>query len=379
MNLRGSTEGVVQHRGRVGWALFMIAALATAPWLTPAGAGAATLPVQRPQSSSHSVVYEGTDGPGAGKHIVLIAGDHEYRSEEILPAMARILARKLGFKCSVFFTLDAEGFIEPGSSNISGLEALETADLMIMAIRFQDFPAVEMQHIVNYVDRGGPVMGLRTSTHAFRIEGGRFAKYSWDYEGAEYERGFGRQVLGETWVGHYGTNHEQSSHILPQPDHAAHPIFRGVSAMHVQSGGYQAYPIDGSVVLAVGQVLNGMGPDDPPDPDKEQLPVVWTRTYETAQGEHARVFTTTHGASEDFLNDGFRRMLINAALWTVGLEDSISANTDVSLVGPYNPVVFGFDAYRRGVRPADLAGWNTPIMSADKPTRDDPSPGDQSP
>ncbi len=355
------------HAGRIP-VIVMTAALAAAVGAPPTAA-AATLSHRARQDNPHLVTYKGTEGPGTGKHIVLIAGDHEYRSEEILPAMGRILARHLGFECSVFFTLDDEGFIEPGSSNITGLEALETADLLIVGLRFQDFPADEMQHIVNYIDRGGPVLGIRTSTHAFRIEDGRFARYSWDYAGDDYVNGFGRQILGETWVGHYGTNHEQSSRILPREDQAGHPILRGVHDMHVQSGGYKADPMPGSVVLAVGQVLNGMGPDDPPDPEKTLMPVAWTRTYEAANGEHARVFTTTHGASEDFLNAGFRRMLVNAALWTVGLEDSIRADNDVSLVGPYNPVMFSFDGYRRSVRPADMAGWDTPIMSPDKPTR----------
>lgn len=328
---------------------------------------------------SSSVVFEGTDGPGAGKHIVLIAGDHEYRSEEILPALGRILARRLGFKVSVFFTLDTAGFIEPGSSNLGGLEALKTADLLIVGLRFQDFPAEQMQHIVDYLDRGGPVLGLRTSTHAFQIKSGPFAKYSWNYQGADYPSGFGEQVLGETWVGHYGTNHEQSSRILPRADRAAHPIFRGVHDIHVQSGGYQAYPLDGSDVLALGQVLNGMEPAAPPDPSKEQLPVVWTRTYQGANGQPGRVFTTTHGASEDLLNPGFRRMLVNATLWALGMEDVITPNLDVSFVGPYHPVTFSFGGYRRGVRPSDLAGWDTPILSPDRPTRDSSSQhsGDQ--
>jgi hypothetical protein len=326
------------------------------------------------QSDPYRVVYEGIAGPGVGKHIVLIAGDHEYRSEEILPAMARVLAQRLGFKCSVFFTLDDEGFIEPGSSNIAGLEALATADLMIVGLRFQDFPADQMQHIVDYLDRGGPVIGIRTSTHAFQIADGPFVKYTSVYEGEEYEGGFGRQVLGETWVGHYGRNHEQSSRVVPVEQQAAHAIFRGVRDMHAVSGGYRADPMPDSVILARGQVLDGMTADAPPDPDKELLPVAWTRTYAAADGTPARVFTTTHGASEDLLNPGFRRMLINAALWAVGSEDAITADLDVSLVGPYHPVTFGFDAYRRGVRPADLAGWDTPIMSPDKPTRDVPSP-----
>ena len=102
---------------------------------------------------------------------MFLAGDHEYRSEETLPALARILAKHYGFTCSVFFTTDPKtGFIEPGSSNIAGLEALKTADLFVIFLRFQDFPDAEMAHIVDYVNRGGPVMGLRTATHAFQIE-----------------------------------------------------------------------------------------------------------------------------------------------------------------------------------------------------------------
>jgi type 1 glutamine amidotransferase len=324
------------------------------------------------QDNPHLVRYQGTEGPGLGKHIVLIAGDHEYRSEEILPAMGRLLAKRFGFTCSVFFTLDDLGFIKPGSSDMAGLKALATADLLILGLRFQDFPTEEMRHIVNYLDRGGPVLGIRTSTHAFRIPEGPYARFSWDYPGDEYKDGFGRQILGETWVGHYGTNHQQSSRILPLEEQASHPILRGVHDVHVQSGGYVADPIAGSIVIAVGQVLNGMRPDDPPDPSKELMPVVWTRTYQASNGARGRVFTTTHGASEDFLNEGFRRLLVNGALWALSMENLIDPDLDVSLVGPYNPVPFSFDGYRRGVRPSDLAGWDTPIMSSDKATRDVP-------
>jgi type 1 glutamine amidotransferase len=331
-------------------------------------------PAAAQEANPHLVVYEGTEGPGVGKHIVLIAGDHEYRSEEILPAMARILARRLGFKASVFFTLDDGGFIEPGSSKMAGLEALRTADLMIMGLRFQDFPAEEMQHIVDYVERGGPVLGIRTSTHAFQIREGPHLQYTWNYDGPEYELGFGRQVLGETWAGHYGTNHEQSSRVLPREEEADHPVLRGVGDMHVQSGGYEADPMPGSLVLAVGQILNGMAADAPPDPAKELMPVVWTRTYEGGNGTRGRVFTTTHGASEDFLNDGFRRLLINGALWALEMERDITPAIDVSFVGPYNPVTFSFGGYRRGVRPADMAGWDSPIMNSAKPTSEGNSP-----
>jgi hypothetical protein len=312
----------------------------------------------------HLVVYKGDAGPGAGKHIVFLAGDHEYRSEEALPALARILARRYGFTCSVFFTTDPKtGFIEPGSSHIQGLEALRTADLMVVYLRFQDFPDAEMRHVVDYLDRGGPVLGLRTATHAFQIKrpDAPFLKYTWRGGDDNYPGGFGRQILGETWVSHYGTNHKQSSAVVIEPAQASHPILRGVKDMWVESGGYTADPIAGSVVLARGRVLNGMTPDSPPAPDKKELPVVWTRTYRGVSGREGRVFTTTHGASEDLRNEGFRRMLVNAALWAVGLESAIQPANDVALVGPYNPSTYSFGGFVKGLKPADMAGWDTPI------------------
>jgi len=323
-------------------------------------------------ANPHRVVYEGTAGPGKGKHIVLLAGDHEYRGEETLPALGRILARRYGFKCSVFFTTDPKtGHIKPGSSHIAGLDALKTADLLIVFLRFQDFPDDEMQHVVDYLERGGPVLGLRTSTHAFRIRGkdDRFRKYSTGYSGKDFTGGFGRQILGETWVGHYGRNHRQSSRLLLQKEAADHPILRGVKNVHVQSGGYKAYPIKGSTVLAKGQILDGMQPDSPPAKGKEQLAVAWVRRYTAESGKSGRVFCTTHGASEDLLNEGFRRMLVNAALWCAGLEKSIKPDGNVEFVGPYRPSTFRFGGYVKGVKPSDLAGWDSPIMPTRKRER----------
>jgi hypothetical protein len=311
----------------------------------------------------HLITYEGSQGPGRGKNIVFLAGDHEYRSEESLPALARIMARHYGFTSRVFLTIDPKtGFIEPGSSNISGLEALRNADLLVIFLRFQDFPDDQMQQIVDYLDRGGPVVGFRTATHAFQIKrpDAKFLKYTWNNpEG--YTGGFGRQILGETWVSHYGTNHKQSSRLVLQPNEADHPILRGVKDVWVQSGGYTANPIDGSHVLAIGQILDGMTPDSPPAKDKKELPVAWYRTYQSASGKAGRVFTTTHGASEDLLNDGFRRMAVNAMFWAAGMESSIRPDSDISFVGPYKPTTFSFGGFVKETKPSDLAGWTSPI------------------
>ena len=77
------------------------------------------------------LVLKGAEGPGKGKHVVLVSGDEEYRSEEALPQLAKILARHHGFDCTVLFAIDDDGVITPTrTDHIAGLEALRTADLM---------------------------------------------------------------------------------------------------------------------------------------------------------------------------------------------------------------------------------------------------------
>lgn len=108
-------------------------------------------------------------------------------------------------------------------------------------------------------------------------------------------------------------------------------------------------------------VVKFMAPEKP-DPKKEMLPVAWVRNYYLESGASGRVFTTTHGASEDFLNEGFRRMLINATLWSMGMENEIKANNNVEFVGPYKPTTFNFGGYKANVKPSDLSGWESLIM-----------------
>lgn len=309
-----------------------------------------------------TLVFEGTTGPGQGKHIVFLAGDHEYRSEETLPALARILAKHHGFKCTVLFNIDQEsGEIVAGNSNMPGIEALDTADLAVVFLRFQQFPAEQMKHFDAYLNRGGPVVGLRTATHAFQMKGpDPFAKYSSSYKGAEYDRGFGHQVLGQTWIGHYGKNHSQSTRITIVADKQAHPILRGVKDVWVQAGGYVGNPVDGEI-LTTAQPLNGMTPASPADESKPPMPSEWTRSYKSPSGKVGRVFTSLYGTSEDLLNDGYRRLLVNGCFWAIGLEDSIKPDAKIDFVGPFQPNTFGGGAYARGIKPEAYAGFESPI------------------
>ncbi len=314
------------------------------------------------------LVYEGTFGPGLGKHIVFIASDHEYKSEEALPALARILAKRHGFKCTVLFGVDPKtGAIMTGLSNIPGTEALKTADLMVIFTRFQNLPAEQMQPIVDYLNRGGPVVGLRTATHGFNIpKDSPFAKYDYEYSGDDYKGGFGRQILGETWVGHYGPNHQSSTRLDIVPGKANHPVLTGVTNMWAEIGAYNAYPIDGSEILAMALPLTGMEPSSPVDPTKKPMPGAWVRTYQSASGKPGRVFTSTYGASSDLVNEGFRRMVVNACFWAVGLERAIQPNSDISLVGPLRPTWHGETKRATGVTPEDLADWDSPIWPEPK-------------
>jgi hypothetical protein len=314
------------------------------------------------------LVYQGAAGPGKDKHIVFIASDHEYKSEEALPALARILAKHHGFKCTVLFGVDAKtGEIKPGTSNIPGTDSLKTADLLVIFTRFQNLPAEQMQPIVDYLDRGGPVIGLRTATHGFQIPANSpFAKFDHAFKGDDFKGGFGRQILGETWVGHYGPNHKSSTRLDIVTEKAQHPILRGVKDMWAEIGAYNAYPIEGSEVLAMAQPLEGMEPTSPADKSKKPMAGAWVRTYKSKSGKEGRVFASTYGASGDLVNEGFRRMLVNACFWATGLEDAIKPDAAISFVGPFRPTWHGKTKRASGVTPEDLAGWDSPIWPEKK-------------
>jgi len=322
------------------------------------------------------VVYGGHEGPGAGARVVFVTGDEEYRSEQGMPQLARILAR-LGCHCTVLFAIDAEsGTIDPGvRDNIPGLAALDDADLMVLFTRFRDLPDAQMQHIVDYVQSGRPIVGLRTATHAFAAQQHRtFAHWSWN--DTQWHGGFGRQVLGETWVAHHGAHGSQSARGVVAPGAEGHAILRGIEPGSVWDPA-DVYAVrlplpDGCEPLLLGCVLAGMSPDSEPqlpttdektgtvrDLNKPKMPVAWTNTYLAPNDKAARVFTTTLGSSQAFAQAGTRRLLVNACLWALGREAVITKNLDVSLAGTFAPTPFGFGSHTKGVRPADLR-WHVP-------------------
>ena len=310
-------------------------------------------------NSEHWIVYEGSKGPGTGKHIVLVSGDEEYRSEEALPLLGKILAAHHGFKCTVLFAIDPEtGEINPEEqTNIPGLHTLETADMMVLFTRFRELPDDQMRYIVDYTNSGKPVMGLRTATHAFsytRNLESPYTKYSFNSEG--FDGGYGRQVLGETWINHHGHHGKESTRGVIDAEMKDHPILKGVEDVWGPTDVYGTTTLAGSPqVLLHGQVLVGMEPSDPPKPDTPTMPLAWIKSYTGDQGKASRIFCTTMGASVDLESVGLRRLLVNGCYWCMGMENEIPDKSQVAYVDEYNPTFFGFGTFKRGMRPSDFS------------------------
>jgi glucose/arabinose dehydrogenase/azurin len=312
-------------------------------------------------ASAHAkdfISFEGRSGPGHGKHVVFLTGDEEYRSEEAMPQMAKILAERHGFKCTVLFAIDpATHTIDPKiTTNLPNAETLDSADVIVMALRFREWPDEQMKHFVDAYLAGKPIIALRTSTHAFNYVNNHqspYAKYS--FNSKEWPGGFGKQVLGETWVAHHGAHKKEATLGIIEPSAATDPLLRGIYDIFGNSDVYTANPPPDAKILVRGQVLNGMNPTDPPvqgPKNNPMQPVVWTRLYKNEAGHTNKILCTTMGAATDLQNEGLRRLLVNAVYWGAGLEIPEKAN--VAYVGDYKPSMYGFDGFIKDLKPADL-------------------------
>jgi type 1 glutamine amidotransferase len=309
------------------------------------------------------LVIHGQSGPGKGKSIVLIAGDDEYHSEEMIPELAKILAQRHGFDCTVLFSTNpVDGTIDPHEKrNIPGLEALDTADLLVIFTRFRDLPDDQMKHVNAYIESGKPVIGLRTATHAFEIKTSpTYERYSWDSKAPGWEGGFGRRVLGETWIAHHGKHGRESTRGLFAPGSDHSPILRGIQngEIWVPTDVYEIRLPQPTTCtpLLLGQVLSGMKPEDKPVTGKvndPMMPVAWTNTYTAESGKTGRAFVTTLASADSFESEALRRLIVNAAYWAVGL--AVPSHANVSLIDSYHPRSFLDTEYTHGLQPSDLA------------------------
>ena len=308
-------------------------------------------------AAARSLSFE-PSGEIKGRHVVLLSGDEEYRSEEALPMLAKILSQRHGFSCTVLFALDPDGTINPDNIRTLGdAETLESADVIVMALRWRDYPDEVMQHFVAAYRRGVPIVALRTSTHAFKLTS---PTYSWFND-------FGEHVLGEEWVDHWGHHNHEATRAIVEPGAAADPLLNGVRDIFGPTDVYEVYPPADVKILLRGQVLAGMRPEDAPAQHRKRrqrdgveqpvndpmMPLAWTRLHHNSAGRVNRVFVTTMGASVDFKSQDLRRLVVNAVHWALALP--IPERADVAFVDPFEPRYFGSTekGFQRGLRPED--------------------------
>ena len=303
------------------------------------------------------LTYSAKDATESSPHVVFLAGDQEYRSEECMPMIARLFAEKHGMHTTVLFGLDEDGLVDPTAEmkkrddptkhDLPGLEHLRLADAVVFYTRLLSLPEEQLQPIYDYLDSGKPVLSIRTGNHGF---------VDWDYQVDGKRARFGVDVLGGTFRGHHGRWSQDSTRGTAVPGNAGHPVLRGVDDVWGTTDVYRTYPEGESLpadctALLMGQPLMGRNPTDGPNPDLIALPVAWTKEWTGARGLTSRVFNTTMGSAEDFECEDVRRLLLNAVLWGLEREDDITTDLDLGIVGEYSPRESGFNYEKLDVRP----------------------------
>ncbi|MEM7011687.1 MAG: ThuA domain-containing protein, partial [Verrucomicrobiota bacterium] len=323
--------------------------------------------------AAETLVLAGKDGPGKGKKIVLVSGDEEYRSEEALPMLAKILSQKHGFDCEVLFAWDSTGtYLDSNNQQgVRGWSALKDADLMIIATRFRKPSDEDAVHVTDFMNAGKPVIGLRTATHAFN--GGQ--KFGGTIGFGEW----GRKILGEQWVSHHGGHKREGARGVIEEENKDHPILNGIEDVFGPSDVYGVKHLtDADTVLMRGAVTKTLDPKSELVAEKNDpmQALAWLHPYTAPNGEaKGTSFCTTMGASVDLLSEDLRRLVVNAAYHLTGLE--VPAAADVDYVDPYYPSFYGFireEGYFKNLnmKPEDYGLGKTPMVPDPKGTPDWP-------
>ncbi len=287
-----------------------------------------------PSNTEEKITEEKVEGP----HIVFVTGDEEYRSEESMPMLAKIAQRELNAKVTVCYSMDSLGFVDPNNAkDITGLEALETADLMVMFTRFRALPDDQLKYILDYAESGKPMVGFRTSTHAFM--------YKNDLEKGYLNDQWPIKVFGQKWIthhGHFDDGQKELTEVNRYAEQKASPILRGFIPFkayswlyHVEGNGDQL--AGDCTPLLTGRSLRSNYAENQEYPMDN--PVAWHKTYTGTSGKTAKVFFTTLGHPFDFKEISMRKLAMNGISWALGMEDKIPAdgfNVDAPGYAPNN-------------------------------------------
>ena len=305
--------------------------------------------------SSKSTTTATTEKVADPLHIVFVTGDEEYRSEESMPMLAKMLKRELNCTISICYSLDSAGYIDPNNTkHIAGLEALKEADLMVLFTRFRALPKEESKLITDFAESGKPMVGFRTATHAFF--------YKEDSTQMHLNDDWPIKVFGQKWIthhGHFEDGHGKLTKVQVIDSTSKHPILSGVQPFeayswlyHVDGGAYKLYGdsaplLQGTSLRSKHQAAGRL------DQFPLTNPVAWTKSYTGTSGKSSRVFFTTLGHPYDFKEAPMRKLALNGIYWALGKEDQIPADgLDATIVGTYAPNNSGFgQKFKAGLKP----------------------------
>jgi type 1 glutamine amidotransferase len=205
--------------------------------------------------------------------VCLVSGSDEYKSNESLAAFQKYLEKDHPARCSRAFWTE--------KTNLPGLEALDSCDVMILFTRRLELPKEQLDRVKRYCLAGRPIVGLRTASHAFQ---------NW----LELDR----EILGGSYGGHYGPGQITKIKVAPGADD--HPILKGFKPFETTTTLYKNPRLAEDTTL----LLTGSIPE-------HTEPLAWIREH-----RGGRVFYTSLGGPEDFQKDAFRKLLVDALYWT---------------------------------------------------------------
>jgi type 1 glutamine amidotransferase len=295
-------------------------------------------------------------------HVVFIAGEEEYASHWTLPKIADDLERRFNIRSTVIHSwrsgahdYDMPGEVEiPEYEEIKNLEIIKDADLVVMHIRFRLPPPEQLQIFQDYFDSGKPAIAFRTTSHGM-----------WAADQKDWFVPF----FGGHYKGHM-PNSEGTTTIVPA-EQLNHPILRGVpkkNSMNDVMGIYVTAPLNDSATPLMMGKTGLMAPAQP---------VTWINEYKKGQ----KIFYTSLGGLESFIDPGFINMVYNAVFWALDREvpeHGVLGMRDLSFYeneGPFEKNAFGLLNPNPGNRPAaDLELENAKVLDAEFQPLDIPSP-----
>tara|TARA_R110002096_G_scaffold54517_17_gene140632 strand:- start:3688 stop:4440 length:753 start_codon:yes stop_codon:yes gene_type:complete len=240
----------------------------------------------------HALLLFGLAQVSLAQHIVFLIGEREYKTAESLPAYFESDLKPAGFTAT-FITAPPEG---EAKNDFPGLEeALAKADLCLVSVRRRAPKSSQMAALKAFANAGKPIVGIRTSSHAFHLGGKEVP------EGHALWEEFDPVVLGGNYHGHYGN---EPAPISIAKGAGSHPILADIGELAPTSKLYRAAPLAEKAQALLFATVEG----------KEPEPVAWTHTFGP---NNARIFYTSLGLADEFANPEFRKFLTQAILWAL--------------------------------------------------------------